>query len=340
MKFFRWLPVAAGVSLLLFLIRSMGATTLWNQIRSIGWIGLWIIFATYTVIFTLDTWGWHFSFPKAMTQTFRWHSLFGSRMAGEAVNYLTPLGALGGEPLKARILRSRYPISWSDSLVSLVVAKTSFVIGLILLILSGLSIAFWHSRLSNQLKWIALGLASAFALLILLFWLLQQWLLSRMGCAIFKSLGKRFPLFSSNQVSIFAGRRFDQKITRFYQNNRPRFFLSIFFHFLGWAFGIVEVYWILRLLHVPITWPQAYILEALWQLVKATSFLIPGSLGVQEGGALLICTGLGLNPASGIALALIRRFRDLVWAGMGLSACAWLTKQPKKGGQSPIFQHV
>ena len=181
MKFFRWLPVAAGVSLLLFLIRSMGATTLWNQIRSIGWIGLWIIFATYTVIFTLDTWGWHFSFPKAMTQTFRWHSLFGSRMAGEAVNYLTPLGALGGEPLKARILRSRYPISWSDSLVSLVVAKTSFVIGLILLILSGLSIAFWHSRLSNQLKWIALGLASAFALLILLFWLLQQWGLARRG---------------------------------------------------------------------------------------------------------------------------------------------------------------
>ncbi len=327
MKQFRIFLLLAGVLLFLSLVHSVGIEKLWAQIRTIGW-GLWIILGFYGVIFALDTWGWHFSFPKNITRSFRWRSLFGSRLAGEAINYVTPFAALGGEPVKAQILKNRHDVSWSDGLASLFVAKMSFVIGLAGLILSGLGVVLWNSPLSQQLKLATLGMALFFTLLISLFFYLQQGGLANRS---WLTLKKWIPLSWIEKTSLFAARRLDQSLTGFYKNNRKRFFLSILFHFVGWALGIVEVYLIMTFLHVEISWGQAWILESLLQLVKALSFLIPAALGTQEGGALLLCTGLGLGSASGLALALVRRFRELVWTAIGLLLWAWLTK-PKKGG--------
>ncbi|MBI1976593.1 MAG: flippase-like domain-containing protein [Candidatus Omnitrophica bacterium] len=282
-----------------------------------------LICLIYGVIFALDTWGWHFSFPKNITYAFRWRSLFGSRLAGEAINYVTPFAALGGEPVKAQILKDRHQVSWSDGLASVIVAKTSLTFGLLPLILSGLGVALWNSPLSQRLKLATLGMTLFLTLLISLFFYLQHGGLANRS---WLALKKWIPLAWIEKTSNFAGRRTDQSLTGFYRNHRRRFLLSILFHFLGWALGIVEIYLIMRFLHIEISWGQAWILESLLQLVKALSFLIPAALGTQEGGALLLCTGLGLGSASGISLALVRRFRELVWAGVGLLLWVWLMR--------------
>ncbi len=46
--------------------------------------------------------------------------------------------------------------------------------------------------------------------------------------------------------------------------------------------------------------------------------MIPASLGASEGILLLICAGMGISAVSGLALALVRRARELVWTGLGL----------------------
>jgi hypothetical protein len=48
-------------------------------------------------------------------------------MAGEAVNSVTPTATLGGEPVKAHLLRA-YGVPLSDGLASIVVAKTALTI--------------------------------------------------------------------------------------------------------------------------------------------------------------------------------------------------------------------
>lgn len=325
MKQFRIFLLLAGVLLFLFLVHSVGIEKLWTQIQTIGW-GLWIILGFYGVIFTLDTWGWHFSFPKNITRSFRWRSLFGSRLAGEAINYVTPFAALGGEPVKAQILKNRHQVSWSDGLASLFVAKTSFAIGLAGLILPGLVTALWRLSLPLYLKRSLIGMVLLCALLCFSFWFAQQKGLLRRGGIL---LTRWFPGGRSRMRSLFAAHRLDQKVVSFYKNNPRRFLISIFFHFLGWAAGVVEIYLILRLLQVPVSWSQAWILESFWQTVKALSFLVPAALGAQEGGSLFISLGLGFGATTGIALALIRRIRELVWTAIGLFLWAWLMK-PKK----------
>lgn len=324
MRFARFFLLILGILLFTWIIQSVGIRTLWIQTQSFGWRILIILFV-YGVIFVLDTWGWHFSFPLEVTRSFRWHSLFASRLAGEALNYVTPFAALGGEPVKAKILKDRHQVPWSDSVASLVIAKTSLVLGLVLLIFSSVGITIWSSPLSNQLQWTTLGLSIFFSLLILSFWRLQQLGFARRSWALMK---KWIPLAPLKKVSLFAGRRLDQKVTQFYRVHKRRFALSVFFHFLGWALGIIEVYLILRFLGLEISWGQAWVLESLFQLVKALSFFIPGALGTQEGGALLIVTELGFTSAVGLTLAIIRRFRELVWMALGLALWVYLT-QPK-----------
>ena len=326
MKFLlRIIFLAIGILLFAWTLHSVGLKSLWLQIGTIGW-RITLVLAVYAVIFGLDTWGWHFSFPRKLAQSFRWHNLFGCRMAGEAVNYLTPFAALGGEPIKAKILKERHHVPWSDGLASLVIAKTSFVIGLALLILSGLGVVLWNSHLSERFKFVTAITAFFFTFLIGLFWILQQRGVARLGWA---TLRRWIPISPLQKISLSAGCRFDRKITDFYQVHQGRFLVSVIFHSLGWALGIVEVYLILRFLGVAVSWGEAWVIESLWQLVKASSFLIPASLGTQEGGVLLICTALGIGSVAGLALALVRRFRELVWTGLGLLLCLCLT-QPRK----------
>ena len=90
------------------------------------------------------------------------------------------------------------------------------------------------------------------------------------------------------------------------------------YYFLAWMAGLIEVYTILYLMGHEITFLQALTIESIVQLVKSCSFFIPGSLGVVEGGGILVFTSIGLTPEAGMAYGIFRRLRELVWAGMGL----------------------
>jgi hypothetical protein len=57
-------------------------------------------------------------------------------------------------------------------------------------------------------------------------------------------------------------------------------------------------------------------------LISAALFLVPWQAGTQEAGKALIFGLCGLSPASGFAVGLIQRLRDMIWAGIGLLCLA------------------
>jgi hypothetical protein len=57
---------------------------------------------------------------------------------------------------------------------------------------------------------------------------------------------------------------------------------------------------------------------ALAVLIKGGTFIIPASIGAQEGGNLLLVMAYGYSEVAGITFALLRRVRELVWIGIGL----------------------
>ena len=110
----RWMPWLAGVALSL-------AAISWHITNSIAW---------------------SLAFPPGPFRP-SLRSLFMAKLAGEAVNQLTPLANIGGEPLKAYLLKRQSPAS--RGLASVVINKMAQIItGLIFTAMGlGLIILYW-----------------------------------------------------------------------------------------------------------------------------------------------------------------------------------------------------
>jgi hypothetical protein len=59
-------------------------------------------------------------------------------------------------------------------------------------------------------------------------------------------------------------------------------------------------------------------IEAVVQLLRQATGFIPGSLGVTEGTMMLMYGSLTGDPSAGVAVALVRRLREVVWIMGGL----------------------
>jgi uncharacterized membrane protein YbhN (UPF0104 family) len=87
---------------------------------------------------------------------------------------------------------------------------------------------------------------------------------------------------------------------------------------IGWLIGTVELFVILQLLRAPVSWEHALLLESLGQAIRAAGIAIPGSLGVQEGGYLLLAPLASLRPETALALSLAKRSREVLLGLPGL----------------------
>jgi hypothetical protein len=87
---------------------------------------------------------------------------------------------------------------------------------------------------------------------------------------------------------------------------------------IGWLVGTGEIYLILQLLKSPVNWSDALLLESLGQAIRGAAFAVPGALGVQEGGYMLLAPLVGLTAEAGLALSLAKRTRELLLGLPGL----------------------
>jgi len=65
---------------------------------------------------------------------------------------------------------------------------------------------------------------------------------------------------------------------------------------------------------------DAGIIQTLMPSGGGASFAIPGALGAQEGGLIVLCAIFGVPPEAALALSLVKRIPDLVIGVPGLLA--------------------
>ncbi len=124
------------------------------------------------------------------------------------------------------------------------------------------------------------------------------------------------------------------------QQRRRRLGFAAVRHLAAWLLGGLEVWLVLRALGHPIRPGPALVIESLGYAIRGAAFLVPGALGVQEGGFILVCGLFGVSPAVGLALSLVKRLRDLAFGAPSLAI--WLrlerrggvAKLPSGGGHS------
>jgi putative membrane protein len=103
----------------------------------------------------------------------------------------------------------------------------------------------------------------------------------------------------------------DRAVRRLYRRRRAVLFCCLW-QLAGWTAGAGEIWLALRFLGHALPFADAFIIEAIIQALSSSAFIVPGALGVQEGGFLAIGSVLGLTPDLALALALMRRARDIL----------------------------
>lgn len=83
----------------------------------------------------------------------------------------------------------------------------------------------------------------------------------------------------------------------------------------------VEVWLALRFLGHPVDFGDALVLEGVNQALRAATFMIPGALGAQETGFVVLGSVLGVPTPVALSVSLCKRARELL---VGLPALlAW-----------------
>jgi uncharacterized protein (TIRG00374 family) len=313
----RMLPFAAGLAIFAGLSVWVGAQEIGARLYPLGW-SVALVFVPYLVIFPLDALGWRYSFARPIPVG--WLRLTGLQVIGKAFNTLTPLVPAGGEPVKAYLLQQT-GVSLTEGLASVVVSRTLmtiaqgiFILGATALIGSrfGLGVPLMQAMAVVILT--GLALVGAFVLA------QTRGLFSRLiGLIGARRLG-------SSSVAVSA-LDLDRRISEYYRRRWSRLSLALTFHLLGWLAEGLEVYLLLALLDLDPTLVLAFGVAAFSSAVRAASFFIPGSLGIQEGGNVVILASLGLPPDTAMAFSVLRRLREWGWTAAGFVLLGWLGRR-------------
>lgn len=282
-----------------------------EEIGKVRW-NIFYIILIYAVVYLMDTLGWKFSFHHGRHKI-GFGRLFCVRLAGEAVNATVPSANVGGEPVKAYLLKSR-GIPMPVSLSSLIVAKTTLTLSEVFFVFLGLGLILLRLEISRPVQAGLVLMCLLFAAIIAVFMIYQRRGMFSGIAGLMMRLKIAAGFFDRTLHKI---REMEEYLADYYRTSRKRFVLSVLFHFLGWIAGILEVYFILKFLHLPLTLADAFMIEALHQLVRGLAFFVPMNLGTQEGGSWYIFTLFGFGAVVGISVSLIRRVRELAWSLAG-----------------------
>jgi putative membrane protein len=307
-----WL-LSAGALLFIGVLASQGLPAVLSALASAGW-GLLLVAAFHLVPLTLDAAGIRVLFARGASQHPMRDAVL-TRWAGESANSFLPAGQLGGPVLMARHLAHR-GMPMKDAAAVITVVTTLQTMGQILFSLLGVSLvgAVQGGHFSTKALRMSALVASAFlAVQIVGFYLLQR----RGFFTKMVGLGKRF--WKKRDWSGLASRAeaIDSVIQNIYSQGGG-VASSFVLNFLGWLAGTGEVYLILWLLGHPVSWLVALLLESLGQAIRGAAFAVPGALGVQEGGYLLLAPLAGLAPDTALALSLAKRAREILLGLPGL----------------------
>ncbi len=300
---------ACGAGLLVFLIYKLGASNVVDDLRLVGW-GIIPSIGQEIFAYTFNTLGWRASFaPPRPVIPFR--RMLAARMAGDSVNYLTPTAQIGGEFVRLRFLQGAAPDN--KIIAAMTVAKLAQTTGQVIFIISGLLWVLPSTPLPDSIKrglFIALSIIATFAAL---FMVAQRRGLFRVLSRLGEIVGLKFSAAFRETIE-----NLDAEIRSFHVDSPGSLALAISCYIAGWMMGVVEIYLLLWFLGIDATIKTALTIEVLSSTIDGAMFFVPAKVGTQEGGKVLIFTALGLDPAKGLAVGILRHLRELTWSSIGV----------------------
>lgn len=304
------LSFIVGVGMLTVLVLWQGIEGLSAIFQQAGY-RIWWIPVFYALPLGCATVSWHYLLMGDRPPS--WRFKLYATWIGLGVNWLLPVAQIGGELARARLLiKRRYAIG--PAIASVVGDKTLQVATQALYTLTGL-VLLAATRTQNILGRGALISVLGMGFVTVMFYRLQRGGLFQR----FAQVAQRFVSATSGEAIDAIALQVDQALQQLYDARR-RLAIALALRSLYRLVMAGEVWLALWILGYPVSWVDAMILESLGQGVRSAAFAVPGGLGAQEGGFILIGAALGLPPQVSLALSLCKRFRELTLGVPGLIA--------------------
>lgn len=350
------LGLLAGLAVIGMILAHQDLAAIWSAITVAGW-GLLPALVWRCGSILLAALAWRGLFAQSVRPAVI--PVIIARWIGESINNLLPVGQVGGDVVRGRLLR--HDLALADHLVkstppngaigglppvlpqgshghgvaggvsvaaTVVVDITLNLLAQLIFVLPGVWLLWRDHHLD---LWQAIGCLALAALPLGLVLLGQSPRVIQLGTTLARRL--RLVNIARPDLSrpgaqapdhLAGGHSFDLAVRVIYLRHGS-VVLTVLWHLLAWACRAGEVWLVLWLLGTPVDPLEASVIESLLGAVRTAAFLMPAGLGVQEGALILLCGWVGVPAASALALALIKRARELAIGVPGL--LVWMLQE-------------
>lgn len=316
------LLLGCGLIFLAWLMNKQGFAEIFTAVTLVGWNLVWLVAFRFLPL-ALEALGWSALFDKQDRPGIAF--LFWARWVAESVNTLLPAAQVGGHVVRSDLLRRR----GCNGVVAAASVTVDFTLGLaaqILFTLSGLMLLLTVMRPAQSMGGLSLGIGLGIVL-ILGFYLAQR---NGLFSIAVRVLGLNRLKTPGQDLASMAG-ALDRSVSRLYRNGK-KLWACLVLRTSAWFSRSAETWLFLYFSNQEHGLILALIIESLSGAVRSAAFAVPGAVGIQEGGIFLIGTLLGLPPETALALALVKRAREIL---VGLPGLLSLGLQGKLAFFSP-----
>jgi uncharacterized membrane protein YbhN (UPF0104 family) len=293
-----------GLILTVLLVHRVGPHAMGAALFRVGPGFGWIV-AAYAVATAVGAIPWALLIPRERRPS--WTAVLSSRFAASGVNALLPFGGIGD----AGRLRWMPRRSWSDATAAIIADRLLFVLASGLFLVGGVGSAFSLPRLP-----VALGVGGAAAAVLIIVGVVVMAVAAVRGQLIGRvaRLLARVGLRRGGDKEPRETDPRDAALSRLLSGG-PRHALAaaLAVHLLSRLLLVAEIYAGLRLLGIPAGWRETLVFAAVPVGLSVLGPFVPGQLGMQEAVQAVVAAALGIGPATGLALVLLQRARQILF---------------------------
>lgn len=341
MKRLSLIGLLIGLLLLTGLIALQGLHLVFDTLNSVGFQVFWLPLV-YLIPIGCALASWFYLFPTRQAPSF-YFAVFAVWISF-SINWLLPVGQVGGEVVRARMLMKRQfdmgiaiATVIGDQTLQIVTQAGYALLGFVLFIDARVE----HTQADSRVVWLVVWGVLLFAAVGAgLYWLQHQGLFQLFARVARKFVGlkwfgaatqnRRAAQLEAQQADSACSMptpptldnrasHIDAALKTMYQR-RDRLFISALWRFAFRLTAAAETWLSLKFLGHPVTLADAIVLESMGQAIRSAAFLIPGGLGAQEGGIMLVGAALGVPADLALASSLCKRVRELTLGLPGLLA--------------------
>ena len=327
-SFVQILLTLTGLILMGLLVRNFSFNLLLGTLQNPLLLGL-ALSVPYACTFFLDSKGWEALFPPSARPNVR--RLAYIRLVSEPFTLTLPGGAVIGETFKAALAGKSSGLTLAESGATVILYRFGMGASQFIFISLGLILAYpllqrrsveiiGHAGLGNI---VALLMGCFAIILVVLFLVVNLVQPARRFLDVGEGVGSS--RWRRRWAEVVRGiHTVEGAIVRHFRDHRRSSIAALSLFFLGWIFGALETFLIVRSLGLPLSVEQAFIVESMGSIFRIVGLFLPSGIGGQDWGyAALLSLYAAQDPlAFGASFVILKRLREFTWIGAGFLTLA------------------